>query len=276
MRQLDRRHFLKSMSAALTFFSIHECSAMAPSSKGKAQSEPLIRHLELLSSVPLAEMKAFYHESLGLEVAEEKRDRLTVKAGSTRLTFLKAPEGEEKPFYHFAFNIPENKIVAARDWQAKRSALLPIPESLRDPDYPTDIVHYRHWNAHSVFFFDPSGNVVEYIARHDLANPAMGDFSSEDILYASEIAFIVDDVPDATKKLKEASSLEEYNGTGEYFAALGDEHGLLLVMKRGRMISFEAKEKKEVSVFPTIATVRGSEKQKYALPEFPYEVVIEE
>lgn len=277
MHQPDRRHFLTWASAAGAFFAAHGCSAAEePLQKREAEREPLILHLELHSSAQLADMKAFYHESLGLGVAEEKPDRLTVNAGRTRLTFLKPPAGDEKPFYHFAFNIPENKAAAARDWQAKRTPLLPIPKALRDPTYPDDVVHYRHWNAHSVFFFDPAGNVVEYIARHDLKNPAAGEFGSADILYASEIAFVVDDVPEATTGLKKAVGLGEYNGTSDQFAALGDEHGLLLVMRRGRLISFEAMEKKEVGVFPTVATVRGARSSKYALPEFPYKVAVEE
>jgi catechol-2,3-dioxygenase len=276
MPRPDRRHFLTWASAAGAFFAAHGCSAAEEPKRDKnGKGEPLIRHLELLSSAPLADMKAFYHKSLGLSVAEEKPDRLTVEAGRTRLTFVKPATGDDKPFYHFAFNIPENKAAAARDWQAKRTPLLPIPKALRDPKYSDDVVHYRHWNAHSVFFFDPAGNVVEYIARHDLKNQAPGDFGSADILYASEIAFVVDDVPAATAKLKEAAGLGEYNGTGDQFAALGDEHGLLLVMKRGRLISFEAKEKKEVSVFPTAVTVRGGRPSKYALPKFPYEVAVE-
>jgi hypothetical protein len=42
-----------------------------------------------------------------------------------------------------------------------------------------------------------------------------------------------------------------------------------------RLISFEAREKKEVSVFPTDATVRGSRRAKHALPRFPYEIAVE-
>jgi catechol-2,3-dioxygenase len=241
----------------------------------ETKGEPLIRHLELISSAPLADMHAFYHKLLGLGAAELKPDRLTVEAGRTRLTFVKAPTGGEKPFYHFAFNIPENKILAAHRWQKQRTPLLPIPQALRDPKYPDDVVNYSHWNAHSIFFFDPAGNVVEHIARHDLKNAAPGEFDSADILYASEIAFVVDDVAAATRALKEAVGLGEYNGTSEQFAALGDEHGLLLVMKRGRLISFEAKEKKEVGVFPTVATVRGTRPSRYALPTFPYQVAVE-
>ena len=276
MTQPDRRHFLTWASTTGAFFAAHGCSgAEDPMRDTVGKGEPLIRHLELLSAAPLADMKAFYHTSLGLRIAEEKADRLTVEAGRTLLTFLEPATGDGKPFYHFAFNIPENKAAAARDWQAKRTPLLPIPKALRDPDYPDDVVHYRHWNAHSVFFFDPAGNVVEYIARHDLKNRAPGEFGTTDILYASEIAFVVDDVPAATAWLKEGVRLAEYNGTSNQFAALGDAHGLLLVMKRGRLISFEAKEKKEVGVFPTVATVRGTRRSRSALPRFPYAVAVE-
>jgi hypothetical protein len=231
--------------------------------------------LELVSAAPLAEMKAFYHDSLGLRVLDEQRDRLAIRAGGTTITFVTARADAGKPFYHFAFNIPENKVLAAHKWQKERTPLLPIPKNLRDPKYPDDVVDYSHWNAHSIFFFDPAGNVVEYIARHDLKNAAGGGFSSDDILYASEIAFVVDDVAATAAKLKEVAGVGLYKGASDQFAAVGDERGLLLVMKRGRVISFEAKERKAVDVFPTTAAVRGDRRTRFALPEFPYEVLVE-
>ena len=151
--------------------------------------EPRIVALELLTAAPLASMKAFYHGGLGLRVIDERDERLTIAGGATPITFVRAParDREPAPFYHFAFNIPQNKICAARDWQRERSALLPIPPALRDPAYPDDVVNYSHWNAHSVFFFDPAGNVVEYIARHDVQNDADGDFDARDLLYADAV-----------------------------------------------------------------------------------------
>jgi hypothetical protein len=220
-------------------------------------------------------MGEFYHRSLGLPVVEEKPDRLTIGAGLTRLTFLRPAANHGKPFYHFAFNIPENKVLSARQWQKKRTPLLPIPEALRDPEYPDDVVNYSHWNAHSIFFFDPSGNVVEHIARHDLRNAAPGDFGSGDILYASEIAFVVDDVAATTEHLKDIVGVGQYRGASDQFAAVGDERGLLLAMKRGRVISFEAPERKAVSVFPTAAVVGGDRRTNYVFPGFPYKVSVE-
>lgn len=276
----NRRRFLGRAAASTAIIVAHGCMA-SPNDEPASESEegkgmgPRIRSLELITAAPLAKMKEFYHEALGLRVLAEKSDRLTIGAGETPLTFVAAGADAGKPFYHFAFNIPENKIVAARDWQKERSPLLPIPARLRDPKYPDDIVDYRHWNAHSVFFFDPAENVVEYIARHDLKNGAAGAFSSKDILYGSEIGLIVDDVPSTAAKLKEVVGIGQYKGGSDEFTALGDEQGLLLVMKRGRVLSFDSEVKKAADTFRTTASVRGAKQAKYRFPKLPYEVFVE-
>lgn len=248
---------------------------MAATSKAQPYTnQARIRHLNLQTAAPLPKMKRFYHETLGLPVVEEKSDQLTIETGSSRITFRPAKETGSKPFYHFAFNIPENKIVAAREWQLKRSPLMPIPENLRDSRYPDDVVNYSHWNAHSIFFFDPAENVVEYIARHDLKNAAGGGFSAKDILCASEIAYVADDVEAAAKQIKETAGLAQYRGGSDQFMALGDEAGLLLIMKRGRMISFNATPSKHVTVFPTEVAISGPHAKEHLDPHFPYRLIV--
>ena len=157
---------------------------------------PRILSLELLSGAPISAMKAFYGKTLDLAILKERADRFTVEAGETRMTFVTSADtaSGRPPFYHFAFNIPENKILKALEWQKARTPMLPIPERNRAAGFPPEVVDYSHWNAHSVFFLDPAGNVVEYIARHDLKNGDSNAFSWGDILYASEIGLIVDDV----------------------------------------------------------------------------------
>src|SRR5262249_20662346 len=148
-------------------------------------------------------------------------------------------------------NIPENKIVEALHWQMERSAIIPVPETLREAKFPPDVVNYSHWNAHSVFFFDPAQNVVEYIARHDLKNARPGAFEARDILYASEIAFVVDDVTPAATQVAEAVGSRFYRGASDVFTPVGDEHGLLLIMKRDRLLSLASPQRKQASVFKT-------------------------
>ena len=279
--QLDRREFLARTSAWAALLAAHggiawgDPAPESSSGKGK-ETGPRILSLELLTSAPLAQMKEFYRRSLGLRVLDERSDRLAVDAGETRLTFVEAGPDGGRPFYHFAFNIPENKLLAARAWQKERTPLIQAPARLRDPGYPDDVIHFKHWNAHSVFFLDPGGNVVEYIARHDLKNAAGGSFESEDILHASEIGLIVDDVPAAALKLREVVGLEQYRGGDEQFTAIGDEHGLLLVIRRGRTLNFNPSDpEKAARVFRTVARVRGVRREKVLLPHFPYEVSVE-
>ena len=70
--------------------------------------------------------------------------------------------------------------------------------------------------------------------------------------------------------------MTQYKEASDQFAAMGDEEGLLLVMKRGRVISFELPDKKAVSVFPTTATLRGDRQTKHVFPKFPYTITTEE
>jgi hypothetical protein len=143
---------------------------------------------------------------------------------------------------------------------------------LRDERYPDDVVHFRNWNAHSVFFLDPAENIVEYIARHDLKNDADGSFTKKDILHASEIAFVVDDVSAMAAGLQGAFNLSQYRTGGKSFRALGDEHGLLLVFERGRKLSLDHKVPKLADVFPTQVDIRSAAGRKYSSSDFPYEI----
>lgn len=275
---LTRRRFLTRASASLAVAALHGgFSGAAPARRRAPETGARLLDVDLETAVPLGDMKAYYGGLLGFPILEETASRLVVGAGASRLSFRPAAKAGSRPFYHFAFNIPENKIRLAADWQRSKGPLIPIPERNRDPEMPDapDVVDYSHWNAHSVFFFDPAENVVEYIARHDLKNGAPGPFSTADVLCASEIAFVVDDVPAAAAEARRAFALENYRGASDGFAALGDENGLLLVMKRGRHISFGSPKEKRVDVFPTRARVRAGEKCPggYAPPAgFPYEI----
>jgi hypothetical protein len=273
----DRRHFL-ALASSLIASHRPLLAGISSQQRPATDAAPRLVALELLTEAPLPEVESFYAAMLGLPVVARSESRLTVAAGSTQLTFISAPRESGRPFYHFAFNIPENKIVDALAWQKERSSLLPIPERLRDPKYPPEVVDYRHWNAHSIFFLDPGGNVVEYIARHDLKNASRSAFSARDILYASEIAFIVDDVPATAATLKRVVGVDQYRGGDGNFTALGDEQGLLLVMKRGRILNFQPEtDEKAARVFSTRARVRGRKPDNSLdpFPGFPYTLTVE-
>lgn len=263
----SRRTFLQQLGAAIVMMHV---PSPAPGSVRPPRMHRLAQ-CELKTAASLDAMRAFYGDRLGLQVAQEGTS-LTIKVGDTRIVFVHDGAAGE-PFYHFAFNIPENKIRLARDWQHERSPLLPIPERNRAQGYPPEVVDYSHWNAHSIFFFDPGGNVVEYIARHDLKNAKDGPFSSRDILCTSEIGLIVDDVPAMAGPLQRDFLLPTYREASADFTALGDEHGLVLVMRRGRVLDFNPDSSaKAAQVFPTQIRLRAPAGVTLRFDGFPYQV----
>lgn len=289
---LNRRDILKRFpAAAAALLAAHELFAQemldAPREKkikGFA-NQPLIRGLRLLTGVPLAEMRRFYCDKIGFKYAEERDGEFTFHAGATRVTFVKAQpdqfkgnggRGNGEPMYHFAFNIPSNKILAARKWQLERSSLVSPRREVRDSGMPGDVWHFRHWNAHSVFFFDPAWNIVEYIARHDLKNEAADEqkFGVSDILYASEIGYVTNraDQKKTIALMRDQLGLHEYPRGAEPWA-MGDERGLLLCLARlGEQWAEHTETPVNWGVFPTECTVRGPKPGTYKVDGFPYSV----
>jgi len=260
-----RRKFLHSgvsLAAASTLTGVMTSPILAALKNDPTEQVPTGISELRLQTHDIAALETFYGESLGLPTQRDG-DELAIDAGATRIMFTAVTEG--KPFYHFAFNIPENKLESAIRWQKKRTELV-----RRDN---RDVVHFAKWNAHSVFFLDPAGNLLEYIARHDLKNAAKGDFSAHDILYASEIGLVVDDIPRTVAAAKARLNLGIYRDNSQSFASIGDEHALLVVVKRNRKW-FPAR-KRSAKVFPVTATIRGAQKRNLVMDKHHYAVAIE-
>jgi hypothetical protein len=55
-------------------------------------------------------------------------------------------------------------------------------------DESHDEFEFFDWNAHAVYFYDPSVNIVEYIARHNIkSSNSTDEFTNNDILCISEV-----------------------------------------------------------------------------------------
>ena len=217
-----------------------------------------IRELKLLTS-RLAEQKEFYTRTLGLPMVDEQNDLVAVQVGETKLIFVQAQEGSE-PYYHFAFNITENKLLQAKAWIAERS----IDLSRDDPDN----WYSKSWNSNAIYFYDPAGNIVEFIARHGLANAQEGSFTERDILYVSEIGLVPDNVATVVTILQEKIGVEVYKGSvSEEFAALGDEHGLFILSRRGRIWLASDKRSQAHPV-----DVRIEDGNEYDFADLPYTI----
>src|SRR5256885_931365 len=100
----DRRSFLAWAAASAAWIMAHRGMALGNPGPAGPPSEhpeagPRILSLELLTAASLPAMREFYHGALGLRVLDEQRERLTIGAGRTRLTFVPAGPADGKPFY---------------------------------------------------------------------------------------------------------------------------------------------------------------------------------
>lgn len=181
-----------------------------------------IRQLQLFTS-DLEAQKAFYTRNLGFDCLEERADSFAIKSGDSKLLFKYSPG---KPYYHFAFNIPSFQCKAALAWLKKRVNIL--------KDGSDEIIDFVNWNAEAVYFSDPAGNIVEFIARKNLNIQTGAAFSAQSILNISEIGLPVDDVCIAFHQLCHKTGARKYWGDYSLFCATGDEHGLFIIVGQNR------------------------------------------
>ena len=68
-----------------------------------------------------------------------------------------------------------------------------------------------------------------------MANASDHDFTQKDILYASEFALVVPDVLATVATIDRQLGMKPYRPASAEFAAVGDAHSLLIVVKEGRV-----------------------------------------
>lgn len=171
--------------------------------------------------------KAFYQNLFGLFILENDQKSITFQAGTSILKFIEDPEFNS--IYHFAFNIPENQLEEAIQWCQNKVDLIVL-------DDKSVVTNFENWNAHSIYFFDHNGNLLEFIARHDLNNEQVGAFNSASILSISEIGIVTESPLKLGKQLIEEHGLHFFsqNTNTEKFAAIGDHEGLLILVQPNR------------------------------------------
>lgn len=153
---------------------------------------------------------------------------LEVRAGKTDILFTQAPPDFEGG-YHFAFDVPENQFQVSKEWIASRVPLL------RDENGRDEFAS-ENWNSHSLYFKDAAGNVLEFIARHNLKNAVNEEFDSRQILHVSEIGLPSEDVVGFAGELCTRLGISVFRQEpSETFTPVGDDHGLLILPIRNRI-----------------------------------------
>lgn len=223
-----------------------------------------IQHVHLLTD-HLAKLEEFYGTQFGLPIVERQSQSFTVKAGRSYLTFSSTHISGDNPYYHFAFDIPSNKIKDAKSWLQSKAISLNVL-----PNHSVEFVS-SSWNSTSIYFYDPAGNIVELIVRHDLRNERDTSFHANHLLSISELGIVVPDVVGVTERLTRELSIHEYKGSvTENFAALGSVEGLLILSEYDRVW---LGSNKPARYFKTEVQLEGVRTGSYTISDLPYFLV---
>lgn len=173
----------------------------------------------------LCALHYFYEEKLGMVVTATKNE-VDIKAGSTRLIFKEAKD--YKPYYHFAFNVIPNTFNSIPEWLKSRAEIIEWEGKT--------IVDFPNWNAQSIYFFDPAGNIVEFIARFDLPGGPHKEFHESAILSVSEVGLVADPVADTRALLEDKYGVRVFHRQppSDAFCPMGDDHGLFILVTSHR------------------------------------------
>lgn len=175
----------------------------------------------------LSETEFFYGKKLVLKVVGRSDELLSFQIGSSKLSFHLSDK-IQKPVYHFAFDIPENKLLEALEWIRKKAELIPFETR--------EIIDFPNWHAKSFYFYDNNGNILECIVRYDLKNTSEKLFSGNSFLKISEIGFVADNVLEFCNavNLKYETDYFVMQPKRENFSVLGDNQGLFIVSGENR------------------------------------------
>ena len=175
----------------------------------------------------IKETETFYSEIVGLQLVNKEQNSISFSAGQSKLTFIKSDN--INPKYHFAFNIPNNKLEEAILWAKSRLSLI-------ENDENGIIANFESWNANAIYFYDNNNNIVEFIARFDLENSTKQPFDISVIESISEIGIVTDNPLNLAETLIESYNLVYFNKSikSEKFAALGNDNGLFIIVETNR------------------------------------------
>lgn len=167
---------------------------------------------------------AFYGEVLELPTDLDQQGA-AVQIGSSVLELR--PSSVPVGSHHLAFTIPTGSFAQARSWLSARLPLL-------DRDGVDEFEGPPSWNSRSLYFGGPERSVLELIERRDLAGAPATTFTSSTIVNLSEVGVAVSDVVRTVKDLSSAGLQSYGDAASPGFAAVGDAHGLLILVSPGR------------------------------------------
>ena len=200
-----------------------------------------IEELTLFSPDP-KRLCAFYSETLGMSFLE-KEGLPGVNAGWSILLF---DEDKASEPVHMAFLLPGNCEQQALNW------LMPKVDLLEWEGKP--LIDFPNWNAVSQYFYDPDGNIVEFIARRDVEGLPPQKFGAEAVLGIGEVGLPAADPEALYAELNSMTPLPKYSGDFLRFGAAGSPEGLFILVNPEKKTWFPTGD----NIRPATLKVRGS------------------
>ena len=177
-----------------------------------------IKKLQLFTNQLLKE-KEFYNETLGFELLADSRKAFRLKIGWSELSFIHSDKAHH---YHYCFLIPSNKLQEALSWMEHSHEVIEIEKGRKTQGFES-------WNADSFYFYDASGNLAEFIVRHDLKNTSDSNFTISDVLCVNEIGLPSQNIKKLNQELNAISKTELWKGDLERFGTHGSDEGMFLM-----------------------------------------------
>ena len=196
----------------------------------------LLQKISLHTAASIPEMQAFYTKTLGFALLGATNDAFEVQIGDSKLHFHTTHLVNKQPFYHFACNIPTNKVEEAAKWLALRNIdCLQIRKTEVEED-DTVIAEFDDWNARAVYFYDPAGNIVEFIARLDSRYTSLKPFAADSVISISEIGLACANAKTYAADLRTKYDLTSFQKStnNDDFWALGADNGLFVISTESR------------------------------------------
>lgn len=168
--------------------------------------------------------KYFYDEIMSFKISEQTNDSFGFKAGDSQVIFHEIKN--EKPVYHFAFHIPNNKLQEALEWVSERTSVLPFSVESVTADF-------KNWNAKSFYFHDNNQNILELITHYDRKIESEKPFSAQSIEMLIEIGIPSKDVLATCKELSLKYGIDYFSKgpVTNDFAVMGNDRGMLIISK---------------------------------------------
>ena len=143
----------------------------------------------ILDTENLEEQLSFYQDLMNFKTIKRSESCISFQIGKSKLTFV---EKDKALPYHFAINIPFNKVKEGLNWLKDRVTVIPFEGD--------EIIDFENWKAKAIYFYDRDHNIVEFIAREKSGHDIREGFGSKSILCISEIGIGTDNIKELYKQ----------------------------------------------------------------------------